>query len=317
MLSSSKEKLNLSRWAQAYEEERGQVYCEERVINNEARARGEYTRGEEKSRIAYEREKRTGKDEESKRFLDSERKKDAAVAKSGREKKARMAAAWDRLFENHREALSAIGQKARRDVAVRQTAIRKRYKPAWRKLRRKQEEEERSFNEREKTLLGKAENTLKAFEMKKAVQDGGARRLISDSFRILASRGARRKALAQAQKQRRKNLLTRQKEEERRAAEAVEKEKAAALKKENNRFKALRADLILSHRMNGAADRAAWKQRERDREAALKSFEARRAFNRASSSSGGARDEAARRADLARAYRQQQERNRDRNRGRE
>ena len=34
MLPSSKEKLKLSRWAEAYEKARGRIFCEERVLNN-------------------------------------------------------------------------------------------------------------------------------------------------------------------------------------------------------------------------------------------------------------------------------------------
>ena len=44
MLSSSKVKLRLSQWAQGYEDERGYILCEQRVINNAARARGEFKR---------------------------------------------------------------------------------------------------------------------------------------------------------------------------------------------------------------------------------------------------------------------------------
>ena len=41
MLSSSKEKLALSKWAEDYERARGEILCQQRAINNAARDRGE------------------------------------------------------------------------------------------------------------------------------------------------------------------------------------------------------------------------------------------------------------------------------------
>jgi Relaxase/Mobilisation nuclease domain len=56
MLSSSNEKLALSRLALAYEKEQGKVVCPQRVRNTERRAKGEYVRAEEAlPRPEYER----------------------------------------------------------------------------------------------------------------------------------------------------------------------------------------------------------------------------------------------------------------------
>lgn len=44
MLSSSKEKLALSKWAESYERRRGSVLCEQRAENNRRRSQGLYTR---------------------------------------------------------------------------------------------------------------------------------------------------------------------------------------------------------------------------------------------------------------------------------
>ena len=57
MLSSSKEKLALSKWAEAYEKERGVVYCEERVLNNQANSAANMRCGaKDKARNVFELE---------------------------------------------------------------------------------------------------------------------------------------------------------------------------------------------------------------------------------------------------------------------
>lgn len=78
MLSSSFEKLIASRWAQKYEQERGKIFCHERVINNAARKRGEYVRGQkDEVRHLYERRQQAGNDPKKQDRLDQERRKAA------------------------------------------------------------------------------------------------------------------------------------------------------------------------------------------------------------------------------------------------
>lgn len=330
MLSSSKEKLSLSRWAQRYEERRGKVYCEDRVINNEARDRGEHTRGEEVSRAAYEKRQKlrrdrqgalgeagldeTALDEEAQAFAEEEKAKDAAIAETARTRKAKSAAAWEKLLSGHRKSLAAITYKARRETARRKAAIRKRYRPEWRRLRREEEKEKSAFESREETLLGKVQNVRRAMELRKLIREGKGRRAVSDTFRLLASRGARRHALIKAQKKHRRDLLKKQRTEEKQAAESTGREKAAAIEKERRRFKAVRAGLILTDTMSSAAERSAWAQRAKDRNAALASFNGRRSFNRAAYAEEEARERARRRVELTKARREGEGPEKDRSR---
>ena len=104
MLSSSKEKLNLSKWAQQYEEQRGELLCEQRKINNDARDRGEYVRGEKDvPRHIYEQhnanDNRPGKAEHH----HQQREKDGEVGKQQRMIKDRQAKAWAKLMQDHKD----------------------------------------------------------------------------------------------------------------------------------------------------------------------------------------------------------------------
>lgn len=81
MLSSSKERLRASSWAEQYERERGEILCEQRAINNAARARGEFTRGKAaKTRAEFERDGAANDNRDP-----AETKKLAELARRGRD----------------------------------------------------------------------------------------------------------------------------------------------------------------------------------------------------------------------------------------
>ena len=58
----SNSKLKLSQWAEAYERERGKIYCPQRVENNARRSRGEFVRHPRMPRPVFEFNRATGND---------------------------------------------------------------------------------------------------------------------------------------------------------------------------------------------------------------------------------------------------------------
>ena len=134
MLTSSKEKLNLSKWAQKYEMERGQVLCDQRVINNAARDRGEYVRGEKDvPRHIYEHA--AGNDNhkcpEHRRRLKDQREKDRAIGRRQRETKNRQAAEWEKLQTEHRARRREILDRLPLDIEAAKQRVRAGYKDRW------------------------------------------------------------------------------------------------------------------------------------------------------------------------------------------
>ena len=107
MLSLSKEKLKLSAWAESYEKARGQIYCEERVLNNAARARGEFTRAaKEAPRHVFElesdaREASAGDPKGFQALRAAEREKDRLLSRKGFAQTKRHRAQWQDLLASH------------------------------------------------------------------------------------------------------------------------------------------------------------------------------------------------------------------------
>ena len=157
MLPSSKEKLNLSAWAEAYEKERGQIYCEERVINNEARKRDEYTRGQkDKARHLLEAEGPQGRDDtpEAKAFRKEQRDKEAAVASKAREVQNRQRAAWAKFQQDHKQRIRDIKAQAVSQTQAAKSSVRDRFRQDWTGLFHERQAQMSAFLQKEKSLLG-------------------------------------------------------------------------------------------------------------------------------------------------------------------
>jgi hypothetical protein len=109
MLSSSNEKLNLSRWAESCERARGKILCEERVANNQARDMlGEFTRAvKDRPRHLHEQKKGLAKSNQGQKVKDQQRGKDAALAAKGREMHKRHRTEWGKLRADHADCRAA------------------------------------------------------------------------------------------------------------------------------------------------------------------------------------------------------------------
>jgi len=267
MLSSSKEKLKLSKWAQAYEEERGHIYCEERVLNNAARARGEFTRAaKEPARHIYELEQ-DATDTEAEKIKAEQRQKTAALAAKMRQKKQHRKQAWKALYRRQHDRRNAIRQELKRQKAILLEEVRRDFRPVWKALLHKQREETRSFREREETLIGQAENTLRSMNPKSIMQSGDRKAALKTAFKALASAGARLEALKREQEDTRRQLTAQQKQVEQEAIAALKAEQQQKMQEARRRFQIEREELIFTQRMETAALRAAWHQRRTDRRA--------------------------------------------------
>jgi hypothetical protein len=273
-LSSSKEKLALSKWAEQYERSRGRVLCHERAVNNAARKRGEYVRGRrDRPRHIVEREASNDNTPSASRLRSEERRKDAAISRKQQLNRTRQKEATQKLTVDHGQRVATIRLDARRDIAGARERVQKQFHPARLAQQRRQQTEVQQFNEREQSFLGRMTNRLKSVSLKDIVSGATRQKALTDGFRVLSSAGARQEQLKKRHDRERRQVLSQQ-----RAAEAVQVRRIRLDEMERRRqaaelFKNSRAELQLGQGMDNAAVRAARKQRRADRNRTWENFE--------------------------------------------
>ncbi len=267
-LSSSYEKLKASRWAQKYEEQRGQVFCEERVINNAARQRGEYTRGKkDQTRHIHDLAPPSRKAEPRRqRIVDEHRRQAAALKAAERAQQTRHREAWDSVQSRHMKLIEVIRSKSQATIAKNITHIRSHYRPLWEHLHHEQQVAWREFERREAAALGRLKNTLKALDLKRsgrAKPSGGAERSpkLTDAFRLLSDGAARRQAVQRQQEQAKRALAFQQRCEEAAATKLRTAERQRYLAEAGQRYLDERSSLILTQSMEQAKLKLLWREK--------------------------------------------------------
>jgi len=271
MLSSSKEKLNLSRWAESYEKERGKIYCEERVLNNEARDRGEYTRGQksEHRRLFEEIKAHVKPANDNRDYIREHRNRqkaiDAALAKEGRNQATRHQQEWRSLngglYERQQALKDRAVKAARRMVKV----IRDAYRVEWRGLRRRHSADREEFERRETQLAGKIQNRIDAVRITLDEVRGGNNRRLGSLFKVLASKGERLAAFERQQRIETQLLHKRQKQTENDAAERIKQRSRIYQTKIRANYLQSRDRLAKSQEQDGVALRKKWCDRHKER----------------------------------------------------
>ena len=281
MLSSSKEKLALSKWAEAYERERGHIWCEERVLNNKARARGEFTRAaKDKPRHIFETEaaaKRASNDnrKEAQAVRDELKAKDAALSKEQRATAARHKAERAKLDVDHKARAVEIKAQAQQAYGQAKARIRAEYRPLFREQYRQAEEQRKAFEARETRLTGKIQNAMDAMGYARQArgEDQGAG--IGNVFRFMSSAGARREALVRMHDAFEREIAGRQDAAIREAKTDIVKSCNMLLQENRQRFVAEKGQMDLAHKADSAALRSKWKTRTEERKGVWEAFRER------------------------------------------
>ncbi|WP_298987402.1 relaxase/mobilization nuclease domain-containing protein [uncultured Roseibium sp.] len=276
-LSSSKEKLKLSQWAQDYEERTG-IYCENRIVNNAMRDGGEYVRGEkDQARHIHEAQKEAAANDNDRTqaVAEAQRRKDAALALRGRNLTRLQAAAWSKLLETHKERKAALARDLQSKVNKAKAEVREEYRPQWVKMFRDQDSERETFDELERSFFGRAGNIVKTVRLNADLIRDQKSKIISRSFRILTNASARQEYFAKAQERARATLQRQQAMKAQEAAKALKD--AQAVKYEQNRavYAKQREDLSQTQQAERARLQEAWKERTAERQAAFAAIPAR------------------------------------------
>lgn len=283
MLSSSNEKLNLSRWAESYERARGKILCEERVANNQARDMlGEFTRAaKDRPRHLHEQEKGLTKSNQGQKVKDQQRGKDAALAAKGREMHKRHRTEWDKLRADHADRRAAIIARAKAAVLQARAEIQAARLPAWRQMHKRHFAELRQFKEREQRLTGKIHNAIAAIKSMGAVRgDASAQGFLGNAFNYLTSAAKREAALTQRQQIEKRDFAAEQRREVKEKAATI---RTAQQQQQRENVKRLGND-VAALRNSQESDRqnlrSEWRERNTERGGAWSKVKASRDLRR-------------------------------------
>jgi hypothetical protein len=288
MLSSSKEKLNLSKWAQAYETARGKVYCEQRVANNEARDMlGEFTRAaKDKPRHRYDEDQalgqsRPGDSHRVSRIRDEQREKDAALAQKGRDMHVRHRAAWVQLGSDHRDRRTAIRQTMKRELHRARADMKASALPLWQQIHKRHFAEQRLFKEREQRVTGKIKNAIAAIKSMGAVRgENTARGFLGTAFNYLTSAAKRCQSLLQRQEGEKRAFATQQRRKAQERASELRSEQSKRLAANTGRLDKDRKALRTSQDGERHALKSEWRERNKERGDTMAKISAARDFRR-------------------------------------
>ena len=182
--SMSNDRRKLSEWAQGYEEQRGQVFCIERVKNNAERQQGRFVKDQSPTRQQYYEWKKA---------------ETGALWKEYRAER-------DKAKDDLRGQLDALWQQRSERIAMCRAEIKGQFKPHWRDLFRQQGEEARAFDN---SLTERLKLAVAHSRKDKTVRQKGS--YITGVFRALMNDPALRVQLTKRHEAERKRLATQQK----------------------------------------------------------------------------------------------------------
>lgn len=293
MLSSSKEKLKLSKWAQRYEEQRGKIYCEDRVLNNEARERGAYTRAEKgvpwqimkAERLVREAANdNPGKTEQLRETL---RQQMRAVGRRMRAMHTRHAREWREFEEAHLRRRRDIVESFRQARTKARNSIVAEFRPLWHENHLREQEERARLRQEEQTKLGRVRTVVRLIGAWRSTFEGDRLKAAGSILSAAFSAEKRKALLALQQTKRREALQSRQRRAIRQAVVPLHAEHRLRMHAYARAFQAERSSLVLAHSADRAKTRAEWAKLRQDRVQAYAALQAshenRQGFARATS----------------------------------
>lgn len=268
-LSSSKEKLKLSQWAQAYEERGGQIYCENRVVNNGQRDKGEYTRGDQSTaRHIFEQQRdNIANDNDSGDTKRRQQVKDHALAQRGRVLAAMQKAEHSKLEDAHQQRKSAIHKNHARAKEKIRKAVLEEMRPALIKLNKDQAKEAETFLAMEKNVFGRIGNAFKSLRVDQSddVSERPKKGPVSRVFGALANADQRIDQFLDRQKGEKRALERQMDQEVSKRTKPVEDAYRANLAKNRGVLEQERGNIIERHAIQTDALKADWRDRNIER----------------------------------------------------
>lgn len=271
MLPSSKEKLNLSRWAEEYERDRGKIFCEERVANNEARQRGKYTRGTKDQHRRLFEEIRSGLkvSNDNKDFAAELRKRQKEIDHELSEKGRAQAKAHKEQWQALTAELMARKQaeRERSDVLKARMmaqihAAREREKQT---LQKRHDLERVRFMRQESSVAGRMHNAADALKDVFSTHTKSEKAIIGRAFDIVATKRGRAEALEKRHQSELNRVDARYRGIEQEAGLRVREIMRLRIQQARCEFLAKRGKLIEAQEKDRKSLRKEWRQRHIER----------------------------------------------------
>ena len=304
----SNDRLKLSQWAEAYERERGKIWCEERVENNKRRQDGDYVRdnspvprslADDYAAVAI-----ASNDNEAARLVDDYKQRIAALSALGQQQASRHKHEWAALSLRYQEAKKQIAARYRgKDNAftAAKARIKEQYRPAWRELFKAQNRDMRGFDKRETHLMGKLENAIAAARFTENLGRDVNRSFLAQAFNFIISAKARRAAMEALHNAQRKALSREQTRDTGRAVQIVKDEQRAAYFNHRKTFNSDRALLIDRQAAEKEDLKRKWRSVKAERSVSVESIRRQERVRKATETSEYAR-EAPPAPDLSKAF---------------
>ncbi|ONH81647.1 hypothetical protein APZ41_018760 [Roseomonas mucosa] len=270
----SNSKRILSKWAEDYEKRRGQVFCPQRVANNARRKAGEAVHSPRVARPVHEFRQATGQRPTAAMIQAEQRTQDAQLAQAGRDMHQAHAKQWAALKLAYSQAKGRLYRDADKRTEDRTAEVKADFKPEWGALFRQERAEQRSFQARERSLIGRVWNmAATAREIRRQGEEvpGG---ILGMAFAVF-SRGERENALAAGHRGRRMDLAGRVSQATRAERQQIRRQTKKAADTLRDTFLKQCAELKAEQDRQRAALKDQWRARNEARKTAYAAIPSR------------------------------------------
>lgn len=220
MLPTSKEHLLLSRWAQAYEEARGEVLVEQRRENNRRRDQGDHWSlgSKDRPRHLYELEAANDNQDLAEKVRAEQKAKDYRLARVSRAVRQLIRKRWKELEEAEAEKRREIRAEAQAGLRKARSTVRDQFAPRFTELELELDAERVAFARAEDSFSGRVLNAIRQVDWRGLFTSRRRSTAMKEAFTIVAGgHVARADALRKRQEARWVALLG----EQRRALRAL------------------------------------------------------------------------------------------------
>lgn len=286
MLDLWNSQKNLSKWAMAYEQERGEIHCDKRVENWKRREKGEKIYAEKD--LSYQHHEAAkdipANDNDKRKVQATQKAKDAALAASGKKLHSRHGDEWKALSANYKAQKEAVYRSYKDQIKGTDKEIKEQFRPAWAELYKQQWAETKKFEEREKRIMGKLENTFAAIKAAKKIGEAESRGGMAGAFNFMISAKARSAALDKLHASQKRELSTAQKHQTDAAIKSFQSSRTAELKDGRRVFASDRQGLIDKQAAQKSDLKRKWSKRHSERKIALNVLSRQAGYKKAGTS---------------------------------
>lgn len=284
MLSKYNDWQKFSKWAQGYEEERGKVYCMQRVANNQMRDQRKLDRASEQYKVygqgnlphhlstAKSKQREAANDNVSllERTQERERAKNVELAKKSREQAQKQrqekAAILARYREQRTEQNLALAE--RRKVSTAKIMAAHQHEQLM--ILERQETALLEFEIRERDLAGKARNIWETIKTQWSVRSSQDRKFrLSDYYKPMTGEAARLEAFKQAQFAKQREFEIEREKQLQYLLSRAQQDREAERDASRQAYVAEQQRLKDEHAAQQRALKAEWAQRNEQRSKAL------------------------------------------------